>query len=162
MPGRHSWHIDLGPAFGVGTDDCRAARQTRLVCDNGTELTCSAKLAWCKETGIGWHFIVPGEPMQNGFAENFNDRMRDELLHEALFFYLDDARTKLAAWVAHYNGERPHSSLHHLTPAAYAATLTATAARLRNSDQLRRSPVASPAPQRRTKHRDSNCRWMKI
>src|SRR6476620_3426000 len=47
---------------------------------------------------------------------------------------------------ADYNGQRPHSSLQYLTPAAYAATFTATGARLRNPDQLRRSPVAPPAP----------------
>jgi putative transposase len=118
-----------------------------IVSDNGTELTCNAMLAWCKETGIDWHFIAPGKPMQNGFVESFNGRMRDELLNETLFFDLDDARTKIAAWVADYNGERPHSSLQYLTPAAYAATLTATDARLRNPAQLRRSPVASTAPQ---------------
>uniref|UniRef100_UPI00292F2FE3 integrase core domain-containing protein n=1 Tax=Bradyrhizobium sp. 33ap4 TaxID=3061630 RepID=UPI00292F2FE3 len=78
---------------------------------------------------------------------SFNGRMRDELLNETLFFGLDDARAKLAAWIADYNDERPHSSLQYLTPAAYAASLTATDARLRNPDQLRRSPVASTAPQ---------------
>jgi putative transposase len=73
--------------------------------------------------------------------------MRDEFLNETLFFDLDDARTKIAAWIADYNGDRPHSSLKYLTPAAFAATLTATDDRLRNPDQLRRSPVAQPAPQ---------------
>ncbi|WP_430640670.1 integrase core domain-containing protein, partial [Bradyrhizobium brasilense] len=99
------------------------------------------------DNGIDWHFIAPGKPMQNGFVESFNGRMRDELLNETLFFGLDDARAKLATWVADYNGERSHSSLQYLTPAAYAASLTATGARLRNPDQLRRSPVASTAPQ---------------
>jgi putative transposase len=73
--------------------------------------------------------------------------MRDEFLNETLFFDLDDARTRIAAWVADYNGERPHSSLQYQTPAAYAATFTATDDRLRNPDQLRRSSVASPTPQ---------------
>src|ERR1700738_1973131 len=45
-----------------------------------------------------------------------------------------------------YNEQRPHSALGYLTPAAYAATLTATCDRLRNPDQLRRSHVALPAP----------------
>jgi hypothetical protein len=72
--------------------------------------------------------------------------MRDELLNETLFFDLDDARTKIAAWVADYNDQRPHSALGYLTPAAYAATFAATADRLRNPDQLRRSPVAQPTP----------------
>ena len=117
-----------------------------IVSDNGTEFTCNAMLAWCKDTGIDWHFIAPGKPIQNAFVESFNGRMRDELLNETLFFDLDDARTKIAVWVADYNGDRPHSSLKYLTPAAYAATFTATGNRLRNPDQLRRSPVAPPAP----------------
>jgi putative transposase len=90
--------------------------------------------------------IAPGKPMQNGFAESFNGRMRDALLNETLFFDLDDARTKIAVWIADYNQQRPHSSLGYLTPAAYAANFTATNDRLRNPDQLRRSPVAPTAP----------------
>ena len=73
-------------------------------------------------------------------------RMRDELLNETLFFDLDDACVKLAAWVRDYNDQRPHSALGYITPAAYAATFTATGERLRNLDQLRRSPVAPTAP----------------
>ncbi|WP_155253859.1 IS3 family transposase [Bradyrhizobium japonicum] len=124
----------------------RRGKPGSIVSDNGTEFTCNAMLAWCKDTGIDWHFIAPGKPIQNAFVESFNGRMRDELLNETLFFELDDARAKIAAWVADYNGDRPHSSLKYLTPAAYAATFTATGDRLRNPDQLRRSPVAPPAP----------------
>ncbi|WP_271595897.1 IS3 family transposase [Bradyrhizobium sp. CCBAU 25360] len=117
-----------------------------IVSDHGTEFTCNAMLAWCKDAAIDWHFIAPGKPMQNGFVESFNGRMRDELLNETLFFDLDDARAKIANWVADYNLQRPHSSLKYLTPAAYAAHLTATDDRLRNPDQLRRSSVAPSAP----------------
>ena len=53
---------------------------------------------------------------------------------------------RIKSKLADYNGDRPHSSLKYLTPAAYAATFTATGDRLRNPDQLRRSPVAPPAP----------------
>jgi transposase InsO family protein len=125
----------------------RRGKPGSIVSDNGTEFTCNAMLAWCKEAGIDWHFIAPGKPIQNAFVESFNGRMRDEFLNETLFFDIDDARAKITVWVADYNGERPHSSLSYLTPAAYAATFTATDARLRNPDQLRRSPVASPTPQ---------------
>ena len=38
--------------------------------------------AWAEEHNITWHFIAPGKPMQNGFCESFNGRMRDELLDE--------------------------------------------------------------------------------
>ena len=100
----------------------RRGKPGSIVSDNGTEFTCNAMLAWCKDTGIHWHFIAPGKPIQNAFVESFNGRMRDELLNETLFFDLDDARTKIAVWVADYNSDRPHSSLTYLTPAAYAAT----------------------------------------
>ncbi|MGY3494938.1 transposase InsO family protein [Bradyrhizobium sp. USDA 4502] len=96
--------------------------------------------------------------MQNGFVEGFNGQMRDELLNETLFFGLDDARTKLAACVADYNGETPHSSLQYLTPAAYAASLTATDVRLRNPEPT--PPIARCFHRvaRRTNPRDSNYR----
>jgi putative transposase len=124
----------------------RRGRPGSIVSDNGTEFTCNAMLAWCKDNAIDWHFIAPGKPIQNAFVESFNGRMRDEFLNETLFFGLDDARNKLTEWVADYNGERPHSSLKYQTPAAYAATFTATDDPLRNPDQLRRSPVAPTAP----------------
>jgi putative transposase len=117
-----------------------------IVSDNGTEFTCNDMLTWSEDHQIAWHFIAPGRPMQNGFCESFNGRMRDELLNETLFFGLDHARAKIAAWAADYNSQRPHSSLGYLTPAAYAANLTATCDRLRNPDQLRRSHVAPPTP----------------
>jgi putative transposase len=69
------------------------------------------------------------------------------LLNESLLHGLDHARQKLREWVAEYNMARPHSSLGYRTPAAYAAHFTTTGDRLRNADQLRRSPVAHTAPQ---------------
>jgi putative transposase len=117
-----------------------------IVSDNGTEFTSNAMLAWAEQHIIDWHFIAPGKPMQNGFCESFNGRMRDELLNETLFFGLDHARTRIIDWADDYNRQRPHSALGYLTPAAYAANLTATCDRLRNPDQLRRSHVATPAP----------------
>jgi Integrase core domain len=71
---------------------------------------------------------------------------KTELLNESLVLGLDHARTKITNWVDDYNQRRPHSALGYLTPAAYAANLSATCDRLRNPDQLRRSHVAPPAP----------------
>jgi putative transposase len=84
--------------------------------------------------------------MQNGFCESFNERMRDELLNETLFLGLKHAREKIGVWASEYNHRRPHSSLGYKTPSQYAAKLNATGDRLRNLDQLRRSPVAQSTP----------------
>jgi transposase InsO family protein len=124
----------------------RHGKPGMIVSDNGTEFTCNAMLTWSESHKIQWHFIAPGKPMQNGYCESFNGKMRDELLNETLFFGLDHARAQIAGWVDDFNHQRPHSALGYLTPAAYAANLTATCDRLRNPDQLRRSHVAHPAP----------------
>ena len=91
-----------------------------IVSDNGTELTSNAVLAWCGEIGVEWHYIAPGRPMQNGYVESFNGRMRDELLNETLFMSMAHARVEIAAWVDDYNRERPHSSLGYAKPEAFA------------------------------------------
>ncbi len=125
----------------------RRGKPGLIVSDNGTEFTSNAMLSWAQDKKIEWHFIAPGKPMQNGFCESLNGRMRDELLNESLYFGLDHARAKLDTWVDDYNHRRPHSALGYVTPAAYAANLAATCDRLRNPDQLRRSHVATPAHQ---------------
>jgi putative transposase len=96
----------------------RAARPLLCVSDNGTELTSTAILTWCQETRIGWHYIAPGKPQQNAFAESFIGRLRDECLNETLFTSLPQARAVLAAWQRDYNEVRPHSSLGGQTPAS--------------------------------------------
>ncbi len=101
----------------------RHGKPGMIVSENGTELTSNAVLAWCGEIGVEWHYIAPGRPMQNGYVESFNGRMRDELLNETLFLSLAHARVEIAAWVQDYNQERPHSSLGYATPAAFAAEL---------------------------------------
>ena len=85
----------------------RRGKPGLIVSDNGTEFTSNAMLTWCKDSAIDWHFIAPGKPMQNGFVESFNGRMRDEFSNETLFFGLDHARTGSLQWVADYNDERP-------------------------------------------------------
>lgn len=87
--------------------------------DNGTELTSNAILAWTAETGVDWHYIAPGKPVQNAFIESFNGRLRDEFLNETLFTSLAQARAALEEWRRDYNTVRPHSRIGWLTPAAY-------------------------------------------
>jgi putative transposase len=101
----------------------RGQRPDTIVSDNGTELTSNAILGWADETGVGWHYIAPGKPQQNGFIESFNGRLRDELLNETLFRSLPHTRAVLELWRRDYNEERPHSKLGWMTPRAYASAL---------------------------------------
>ncbi len=91
-----------------------------VVSDIGTEPTSNAILTWQEDRKVDWHYIAPRKPMQNGFVESFNGRMRDECLNEHLFDSLRDARNLVDAWRTDFNHNRPHSSLAGLTPHEYA------------------------------------------
>jgi putative transposase len=131
-----------------------------IVSDNGTELTSNAMLRWTTQTGVVWHYIAPGKPMQNGFMESFNGKLRDECLNEHVFGSLAEARRVIEAWRIDYNEVRPHSSLGYLTPAEFVAKIeeqdaasrpaTGRPAAVCGASALR--PVASPSRKGQTKH----------
>ncbi|MEP4258361.1 MAG: IS3 family transposase [Rhizobiaceae bacterium] len=98
----------------------RRGQPHTIVSDNGTEMTSMAVLKWCQETGVEWHYIAPGKPMQNGFIESFNGSFRDECLNETLFSSLPQARQQINEWKEDYNTQRPHSSLGNITPNEFA------------------------------------------
>jgi len=124
----------------------RRGRPDMIVSDHGTEFTSNAIFAWSKDHRVERHYIAPGKPMQNGYIESFNGRMRDELLNESRFFGLDHARSAIAEWVDDYNTARPHSSLNYRTPAAFAGALTATGSGAALDQGFASPPVAQPAP----------------
>ena len=100
-----------------------------IVSDNGTEFTSNAILNWADEAKVDWHYIAPGKPMQNGFIESFNGKLRDEKLNDTLFTTLHQARVELATWKNDYNHHRPHSGLGWQTPSEFAKTATSAQAK---------------------------------
>lgn len=90
-------------------------------CDNGPEFIAQAVRRWLATSRIGTLYIEPGSPWQNGYAESFHSKLRDELLAVEIFETLREARALAMAWRLEYNHRRPHSSLHYQTPAAFAA-----------------------------------------
>ena len=96
-----------------------------ITVDNGSEFASRSMDAWAYRHGIQLDFIRPGKPVENGFIESFNGRLRDECLNIEVFFTLDDVREKLARWQEDYNFTRPHSSLQDQTPATFVANWSA-------------------------------------
>jgi putative transposase len=101
----------------------RGAPQSITV-DNGTEFASRAMDLWAYLNGVHLDFIRPGRPVENGYIESFNGRLRDECLNVEVFFTLADARRKLALWHHDYNHHRPHSALADRTPAEFAAIIS--------------------------------------
>lgn len=95
-----------------------------ITLDNGSEFTGRAVEAWAMQAGVRLCFIRPGRPVENGFIESFNGRLRDECLNVEWFTSIENARQQLAAWRHHYNHSRPHSALDDRPPAQFAGLHT--------------------------------------
>ena len=89
--------------------------------DNGPEFVSKALLSWIVAQGIGTALIEPGKPWQNGVAESFNGKFRDECLSLEWFRSRAEAKVIIETWRRHYNEVRPHMSLGYLTPKEFVA-----------------------------------------
>lgn len=107
----------------------RGAAPRTITLDNGSEFTGRAVEAWAIQRGVQLCFIRPGRPVEYGFIDSFNGRLRDECLNVEWFSSPGDAREKLSRWRDHYSQERPHSALADRTPASFASSYVAAAIR---------------------------------
>jgi len=87
-----------------------------ITVDNGSEFASKAMDAWSCQYGVQLEFIRPGKPIDNGYIESFNGRLRDECLNVETFFDLSEVTEKLERWRQDYNQVRPHSALADRSP----------------------------------------------
>ena len=104
--------------------------------DNGPEFIAQAIRRWLSMAGVETLYVEPGSPWENGYAESFHSRLRDELTNLEEFTSLAEAKHLTDAWRLEYNHRRPHSSLGYRTPAAFA--VGCAAASVRPTASLRR------------------------
>lgn len=88
--------------------------------DNGSEFVARTLQGFLHRSGVATAYIDKGSPWQNGFAESFHSRFRDEFLNGELFLSLADATVRTEIWRRWYNQERPHSSLGYTSPNDFA------------------------------------------
>lgn len=117
--------------------------------DNGPEFIAKAIQRWLGQLEIEALYIEPGSPWENGYAESFHSRLRDEFLATEEFESLAAARRLTTAWREDYNHHRPHSSLGYVTPVEYAARCPASAPKLFSATPQTTSPLqqGSEVPQ---------------
>lgn len=102
--------------------------------DNGPEFIAAAIRRHGAQAGLEMLYIEPGAPWENGYAESFFSRLRDELLNVEEFENLAEARWFAQRRLTEHNEERPHSSLGYRTPAEFASQCAASV----------RAPAAPP------------------
>ena len=88
--------------------------------DNGPEFISKSIRSWVSKIEVGTLYVEPGSPWENGYAESFHSRLRDELMNVTEFENVRHARACGAAWREDYNEYRPHSSLGGLSPTEFA------------------------------------------
>jgi putative transposase len=98
----------------------RGGPPDRVRSDNGPEFAAAAVRSWLEGTGSGALDVAPASPWQNGDAESFHSKLRDEFLDREEFESESEARASGALWKEEYNTARPHSSLGYKTPAEFA------------------------------------------
>jgi len=99
---------------------------THIRSDNGPEFIAEGLRAWLDAANVGPLYIEPGSPWENGYAESFHSKLRDEFLACEVFETVNEAQALGTAWRRSYNEERPHSSLGYRTPAEFARTCVAS------------------------------------
>lgn len=123
---------------------------TGIRSDNGSEFLGSAVSSWLAATGVEGLNVEKASPWQNGYAESFNSRFRDECLNMNQFFTINEARTLIREWQKKYNERRPHSALSGLPPAEFAKRCQhVVAGMVPASDELLLGPFSAdpiPAP----------------
>jgi transposase InsO family protein len=87
--------------------------------DNGPEFIATAIRRHGEQAGLEMLYIEPGSTWENGVAESFFSRLRDELLNCEEFANLAEARWLARHRQEEHNHERPHSSLGYQTPAQF-------------------------------------------
>jgi transposase InsO family protein len=112
--------------------------------DNGPEFIAKAIRRHGDAAGLEMLYIEPGSPWENGFAESFFSRLRDELLNCEEFENLPEARWFARRRQEEHNTERPHSSLGYQTPAEFAAGCAAASA-----------PAAPPLQQQHSREEEA-------
>lgn len=88
--------------------------------DNGPEFIADAIREWLGRLSVQTLYVEPGSPWENGYAESFHSRVRDELFRVEEFSNVSHARARCHAWREDYNDYRPHSSLGGLPPSEFA------------------------------------------
>lgn len=111
--------------------------------DNGPEFIALALRGFCHREGINPAYIDPGKPWQNGYAEGFHSRLRDEFLDGEQFHGVRDGQVGMDGWRRYFNEERLHSSLGYRTPAEFAASWEAS--KEERNPALAAEPPSSPA-----------------
>ena len=88
----------------------------RVISDNGPQFIAKDFKTFIRLAGMTHVRTSPFYPQSNGKLERWHGSLKRECVRPAGVESLDEARLKVAAYVAHYNQVRLHSAIGYVTP----------------------------------------------
>jgi transposase InsO family protein len=79
-----------------------------ITVDNGSEFASKAMDPWAYRNGVQLHFIRPGKPIENAYAERWVRSMKEECLSNLILFGEGSIRRALTEFIEHFHCERNH------------------------------------------------------
>lgn len=91
--------------------------------DNGSEFL-NVFHEYLESISIKHQFIYPRHPKINGTIERFNRTIQEEFImrNDEIYYDLDAFQLKLDKYLNWYNYQRPHGSLHYMSPMNFIQT----------------------------------------
>ena len=99
-----------------GCDQAKVAHKPRLLSDNGASYISGELADWLDDKGMDHVRGAPYHPQTQGKIERWHQTLKNRILLEN-YFFPEDLRTQIEAFIEHYNHRRYHESLKNLTPA---------------------------------------------
>ena len=84
--------------------------------DQGVQFTCAAFIEQLQSQGIRVSMDGKGRFLDNIMVERLWRSLKYEEVFTKAYVSVADARAGISAWIAFYNGERPHQALDYCTP----------------------------------------------
>lgn len=91
----------------------------RIISDNGSQFISGEFKGYIKQVGLTHVRTSVNYPQANGKIEAWHKSLKCECVRCTSLLSLEDARSKIAAYVDHYNNKRLHSALNYLSPHDY-------------------------------------------
>lgn len=93
----------------------------RIISDNGPQFIAKEFKDFIRIAGMTHVRISPHYPQSNGKIERWHKTLKNDAVRVTPPSSLEEARTLVARFVQHYNGERLHSALGYITPNDFLA-----------------------------------------
>jgi transposase InsO family protein len=99
-----------------GCDQATVVHRPRLLSDNGSSYISGDLAKWLKTQGMKHVRGAPYHPQTQGKIERWHQTLKNRILLEN-YYFPEDLKAQITAFIAHYNHQRYHESLQNLTPA---------------------------------------------